>query len=246
MTVALVLAGSRGEADAGQQKQLCGQLAALGVRRVDAAERTGPGLLTVAAAARRPGNACSSASARTPCPSRCWPAAWRHRHRGLHRVTAGTVPAVPACRRGPALPGSRWRARRWSSTRPTWTRWPWRPRRWRPAFRARAGQRAGRRAHPPRHHGPDPRCRAGQRGRRRPAGRPRRPRHGPLGRVAPARPGRALRDLARPRAGRRGVVRRAGGAGQAAGHRGAGGLVPGRQGRRCSPPPARTGGSGPS
>jgi Family of unknown function (DUF5941) len=48
MTVALVLAG---EAGAG----LCGQLAALGVRRVDAAERTGPGLLTVAAAARAAG-----------------------------------------------------------------------------------------------------------------------------------------------------------------------------------------------
>ena len=48
MTVALVLAG---EADAG----LCGQLAALGVRRVDTAERTGPGLLTVAAAARAAG-----------------------------------------------------------------------------------------------------------------------------------------------------------------------------------------------
>ena len=48
MTVALVLAGV---ADAG----LCGQLAALGVRRVDAAERTGPGLLTVAAAARAAG-----------------------------------------------------------------------------------------------------------------------------------------------------------------------------------------------
>ncbi len=45
MTVALVLAG---EADAG----LCGQLAALGVRRVDVADRAGPGLLTVAAAAR--------------------------------------------------------------------------------------------------------------------------------------------------------------------------------------------------
>ncbi len=48
MTVALVLAG---EADAG----LYGQLAALGVRRVDAADRTGPGLLTVAAAARAAG-----------------------------------------------------------------------------------------------------------------------------------------------------------------------------------------------
>lgn len=48
MTVALVLAS---EADAG----LCGQLAALGVRRVDAAEQTGPALLTVAAAARAAG-----------------------------------------------------------------------------------------------------------------------------------------------------------------------------------------------
>src|SRR5690349_23121118 len=56
MTVALVLAGNLGEDDAGEQQQmLCGQLAALGVRRVDAAERTGPGLLTVAAAARAAG-----------------------------------------------------------------------------------------------------------------------------------------------------------------------------------------------
>ncbi len=51
MTVALVLAGKLDEADTG----LCGQLAALGVRRVDAAEWTGPGLLTVAAAARAAG-----------------------------------------------------------------------------------------------------------------------------------------------------------------------------------------------
>jgi hypothetical protein len=51
MTVALVLAANLDEADAG----LCGQLAALGVRRVDAAEQTGPGLLTVAAAARAAG-----------------------------------------------------------------------------------------------------------------------------------------------------------------------------------------------
>jgi uncharacterized protein DUF5941 len=48
MTVALVLTGG---ADAG----LRSQLAALGVRRVDAAGRTGPGLLTVAAAARAAG-----------------------------------------------------------------------------------------------------------------------------------------------------------------------------------------------
>jgi Family of unknown function (DUF5941) len=51
MTVALVLAGSLDEPDAG----LCGRLAALGVHRVDAAMRTGPGLLTVAAAARAAG-----------------------------------------------------------------------------------------------------------------------------------------------------------------------------------------------
>src|SRR5580704_15662806 len=48
MTVALVLAG---QPDAG----LRGQLAALGVRQVDAADRAGPGLLTVAAAARAAG-----------------------------------------------------------------------------------------------------------------------------------------------------------------------------------------------
>jgi hypothetical protein len=53
MTVALVLAT---QPDAGQpDARLRGQLAALGVRRVDAAERAGPGLLTVAAAARAAG-----------------------------------------------------------------------------------------------------------------------------------------------------------------------------------------------
>jgi hypothetical protein len=50
MTVALVLAAPP---DSGQpDAKLRGQLAALGVRRVDAAERAGPSLLTVAAAAR--------------------------------------------------------------------------------------------------------------------------------------------------------------------------------------------------
>jgi Family of unknown function (DUF5941) len=48
MTVALILAG---QADAG----LRGQLAALGVRRVDATDRAGPALLTVAAAAQAGG-----------------------------------------------------------------------------------------------------------------------------------------------------------------------------------------------
>jgi len=53
MTVALVLAA---QPDAGlPDAKLRGQLAALGVRRVDAAERAGPGLLTVAAAARAAG-----------------------------------------------------------------------------------------------------------------------------------------------------------------------------------------------
>ncbi|HEY2284635.1 MAG TPA: hypothetical protein VGH88_02705 [Streptosporangiaceae bacterium] len=55
MTVALVLAGRPDEADDGRQRYLRGQLAALGVHRVDAAEGTGPGLLTVAAAARAAG-----------------------------------------------------------------------------------------------------------------------------------------------------------------------------------------------
>src|SRR5206468_11200781 len=50
-----VARGLAGQADAGQHSQLRGQLAALGVHRVDAAERTGPGLLTVAAAARAAG-----------------------------------------------------------------------------------------------------------------------------------------------------------------------------------------------
>ena len=55
MTVALVLAGRPDEADAVRQRRLRDQLAALGVHRVDAAEGTGPGLLTVAAAARAAG-----------------------------------------------------------------------------------------------------------------------------------------------------------------------------------------------
>ena len=73
MTVALVLAA---RPDAG----LRGQLAALGVRQVDAAERTGPGLLTVAAAARaaaatvsRPGPDRSAASTRRTPRAASWP-----------------------------------------------------------------------------------------------------------------------------------------------------------------------------
>ena len=66
MTVALVLAG---EADAG----LCGQLAALGVRRVDVADRTGPGLLTVAAAARTASERVLICVGKTRSRRRSWP-----------------------------------------------------------------------------------------------------------------------------------------------------------------------------
>ena len=95
MTVALVLAGNPGEADAG----LCGQLAALGVRRVDAAEWTGPGLLTVAAAARAAGERvliCAGAGA--------VPEAVLARLLGVGgtaaftRVNAGTAATIPVAR----------------------------------------------------------------------------------------------------------------------------------------------------
>jgi hypothetical protein len=58
MTVALVLAGQADEGRADENRvdeTLCGRLTALGVRRVDATERAGQGLLTVAAAARTAG-----------------------------------------------------------------------------------------------------------------------------------------------------------------------------------------------
>ncbi len=95
MTVALVLAGNPDEADAG----LCGQLAALGVRRVDAAEWTGPGLLTVAAAARAAGERvliCAGAGA--------VPEAVLARLLGaggtaaFTRVNAGTAATIPVAR----------------------------------------------------------------------------------------------------------------------------------------------------
>src|SRR6266568_6699989 len=89
MTVALVLAG---EADAG----LCGQLAALSVRRVDVAEGTGPGLLTVAAAARAAGERvliCVGAdTVPEPVLARLLGAGGTAAFTG---VTAGTVPATP-------------------------------------------------------------------------------------------------------------------------------------------------------
>src|ERR1700761_8315871 len=68
MTVALVLAGRPDEADAGRQWQLRGQLAALGVHRVDAAEGTGPGLLTVAATAPAAGERILICAGPDPVP----------------------------------------------------------------------------------------------------------------------------------------------------------------------------------
>ncbi|HEY0998388.1 MAG TPA: hypothetical protein VGD83_02005 [Streptosporangiaceae bacterium] len=111
MTVALVLAGNMGEDDAGQQQQmLCGQLAALGVRRVDAAERTGPGLLTVAAAARAAGDRVLICAGAQTVPG---PVLARLLGAGgtaaVTRLTAGTAPrpsqgSSPGSSPAPPLP----------------------------------------------------------------------------------------------------------------------------------------------
>ena len=95
MTVALVLAGNGDDADAG----LCGQLAALGVRRVDAAERTGPGLLTVAAAARAAGERVLICAGADTVPE---PVLARLLSAGgtaaFTRVSAGPAPTIPPTR----------------------------------------------------------------------------------------------------------------------------------------------------
>jgi hypothetical protein len=91
MTVALVLAGNLDGPDAG----LCGQLAALGVRRVDTAERSGPGLLTVAAAARATGErvliCVDAGTIPEPVLARLLSAGGTAAFTG---VNAGTIPAV--------------------------------------------------------------------------------------------------------------------------------------------------------
>ena len=101
MTVALVLAGNGDEADAG----LCGQLAALGVRRVDAAERTGPGLLTVAAAARAAGERVLICAGADTVPelvlARLLDAGGTAAFTG---VNAGTAPYIPPARPAPGQP----------------------------------------------------------------------------------------------------------------------------------------------
>ena len=103
MTVALVLAGNGDEADAG----LCGQLAALGVRRVDAAERTGPGLLTVAAAARAAGERVLICGGADTVPelvlARLLDAGGTAAFTG---VNAGTAPYIPPARPAPGRPSA--------------------------------------------------------------------------------------------------------------------------------------------
>src|SRR5579872_4719498 len=103
MTVALVLAtrpdGDGAEGDAGRQRQLRGQLAALGVHRVDAAEGTGPGLLTIAAAARSAGERvliyAGADTVPEPVLARLLAAGGTAAFTGVTPVP-GPVPAVPA------------------------------------------------------------------------------------------------------------------------------------------------------
>ena len=147
MTVALVLAGNLDDAAAG----LCGQLAALGVRRVDAAEQTGPGLLTVAAAARAAGERVLIYIGADSVPE---PVLARLLGAGQTTAFIGGNAADrarrPAGRQGPS--------RRGAGGRPT------RPGRAGPGRRiarrhlprTRRDRRADRRAHRPGGHGPDP------------------------------------------------------------------------------------------
>jgi Family of unknown function (DUF5941) len=97
MTVALVLAANPREADAG----LCGQLAALGVRRVDAAERTGPGLLTVAAAARAAGERVLICDVADTVPE---PVLARLLGSGTAAFTGANAPAARPAHGGPPSP----------------------------------------------------------------------------------------------------------------------------------------------
>ena len=96
MTVALILAD---RADAG----LRGQLTALGVRRVDATDRAGPALLSVAAAAQVAGERVLICAGDGTVPEEVL----------ARLLKAGGTAAFT--RTGPA---------RWWWTRQTWRRWP--------------------------------------------------------------------------------------------------------------------------
>ena len=92
MTVALVLAANPAVTDVG----LCGQLAALGVRRVDAAERTGPGLLTVAAAARASGERVLICVGADSVPEPVLASLLQGGTAAFTGVNAGSAPYIPA------------------------------------------------------------------------------------------------------------------------------------------------------
>ena len=212
MTVALVLAGTWARTTPAAAADAGGQLAALGVRRVDVAgaDRTWPADRRRRRA--RPVNARSSAPAHDTVPG---PVLARLLGAGgtaaFTRLTARTCPA--RLRAHPRLISGAPAAVRgaWSVDPPDLdARWPGPPKRWRPpqAARARRGRRADQRARPPRRHGPDPRRRAGQRGRRHPADSPTRPpATWPAGRPGAASPRPRSTGSRSASACRRGLVR---------------------------------------
>ena len=124
MTVALVLAA---EADAG----LRGQLAALGVGRVDAAEQTGPGLLTIAAAARAARERMLICVGDDTIPesilARLLGAAGTAAFTGARAPDRGPHPTRTSINPSPGPAAAPW----WW-TPPIWTRWPAWPNRSRP------------------------------------------------------------------------------------------------------------------
>ena len=135
MTVALVLTA---EADAG----LRGQLAALGVGRVDAAGQTGPGLLTIAAAARAARERLLICVGDDTIPegilARLLGTAGTAAFTGARAPDPGprlTTRTGNGRRPGPQAAPSWW-------TRATWTRWPAWPNRWLPPrlLRPRSGR----------------------------------------------------------------------------------------------------------
>ena len=120
MTVALLLAA---RPDAG----LPGQLAALGVRQVDAAEQAGPGLLTVAAAARAVGERVLICVGDDSVPEEVL----------TRLLAAGGTAAFTGLARAPRAARERAAAARSSWTPRTWTRSRAPPNRSRPAARSR-------------------------------------------------------------------------------------------------------------
>ena len=206
MTVALILAG---QADAG----LRGQLTALGVRRVDATDRAGPALLSVAAAAQVAGERVLICAGDGTVPEEILARLLRAGGTAAFTRTGAGALVVDTPDLGAlagAGPGTRG---------------------------ARRHRRAHRGARTARRQGPRAGCRAGRRRRGRPAGRRNhRRRDGQMAGPSPANPGRALRDRPGPRAALRGVVRRSVDPGPGGRRRRAARLADDRPGPRCWPP----------